>query len=876
MGIGRYFQRREQDAELAREIEAHIAHETDENVARGMTALEARRRARIKFGSARIVREDVWKWNTIGVLDDLWRDLRYVVRTLRRTPGFAISVILVMALGIGAVTAMFTIVRSVLLKPLPFREPERLVMLYERSADGKFPYNSVAGGAYLAWQREARTFEQLAAWQQEGYNLSASNGQLPEMITGAPVSWNFFVTLGVQPVLGRAFEEPDDRNGADATVMLSWGLWKRRFGGDASLVGKTVQLDGKAYTVIGIMPAWFSYPDAATQAWLPARHEVRPLTLEDVGDHQFRAVARLKPGVTMAQALSEVDAIQARVHTANPTKTAGSGANARLLLDDVVGDYKTPLYALLAATFCVLVIACLNVVNLFVARAAARRKESAIRSALGGSSWRLIREQMMESVVLAITGGGIGLELAYLAVLWVSGTRHGMARAEAIRVDWAVIALASGLTFVSGVIAGVISAWSSRGERLVASLQEASRTHSGGRSKARLRKMLLATEMGLTVVLLIGAGLLLKSYQSLRAVKLGCATENVLTMHISLPQAHYKNAGEISAFFEGLINEVRRLPGVERAGLVSHPPGAGYGGDNQFTVPEHPALPPGEFQFGIRRYADPGYFEAMGIPLLSGRTFRAGERLDAARQAIIEDSFARRYFPSEDPIGRHLRVALADNINFQDFEIVGVVGNTRQELTKPTDSMIYYPTYSGLLNDSYIVVRSTKDVTQLALPIQKLMAARNPDLAVADIQTMEQIIGWYTSDTSFSAELTFGFAMLSLLLASVGLYGVLSYLVAQRKSEIGVRIALGAQRGQVLRLMLADGMQPTALGLVFGLAGGAAAASLIRNLLYGVNPMNAGVFAGVAVVLLAVAMAACLVPAWRASRLDPVRALRMD
>jgi len=876
MGVRRYFRRRDEDAELAREIEAHVAHETDENVARGIDPVEARRRALVKFGSTQNVREDVWEWNTIEVLDGLWRDFRYVVRTLRRAPGFAVAVIVVMALGIGAVTAMYTIVRSVLLKPLPFAEPQRLVMLYERSADGKFPFNSVAGGAYLAWQREAGNFEQLAAWQQEGYNLSASNGQLPEMIVGAPVSWNFFVTLGVQPALGRAFEESDDRNGADATVILSWGLWKRRFGGDASLVGKTVQLDGKAYTVIGIMPAWFSYPDAATQAWLPVRHEVRPLMLEDVGDHQFRAVARLKPGVALAQALSEVDAIQERVHAANPTKTAGSGANARLLLEDVVGDYKTPLYALLAATFCVLVIACLNVANLFVARAAARRKEAAIRSALGGSGWRLIREQMMESVVLAIAGGGIGLELAYLAVVWVSGTRRGMARADAIRMDWAVIALAIGLTFVSGLIAGMISAWSAGRQELVSALQEAARTHSGGRGKARLRKMLLATEMGLTVVLLIGAGLLLKSYWSLRAVNLGCATDNVLTLHIALPKAHYKSAGEVTAFFEGLINDVRRLPGVERAGLVSHPPGTGYGGDNQFTVPEHPALPPGEFQFGIRRYADPGYFEAMGIPVLNGRTFRDGERLDAARQAIIEDSFARHYFPGENPIGQHVRVALANNIDFEDFEVVGVVGDTRQELTRPTDAMIYYPTYSGRLNDSYIVVRSTKDVTQLAVPIQKLIAARDPDLAVADIQTMEQIIGWYTADTGFSAELTLGFAALSLLLAAVGLYGVLSYLVAQRKSEIGVRIALGAQRGQVMRLTLVEGMQPTALGLVLGLAGGGAAASLIRNLFYGVRPMDAGVFAGVAIVLMGVAMAACLLPAWRASRLDPVQALRID
>jgi predicted permease len=376
-------------------------------------------------------------------------------------------------------------------------------------------------------------------------------------------------------------------------------------------------------------------------------------------------------------------------------------------------------------------------------------------------------------------------------------------------------------------------------------------------------------------VLLVGAGLLLKSYRSLRSVNLGCATDNVLTMHIALPKARYKTAGEVTAFFEGVIRDVRQLPGVERAGWISHPPGTGYGGDNQFTVPEHPALRPGEFRFGIRRYADPGYFEAMGIPLLSGRTFREGERLDAARQVIIEDSFARRYFPGENPVGEHVRVALANNIDFEVFEIVGVVGDTRQELSRPTDAMIYYPTYSGRLSDSYLVVRSRLEVTRLTLPIQKLIAARDADLAV-DIQTMQQIIGWWTTDASFTAGLTLGFAVLSLVVASVGLYGVLSYLVAQRTSEIGVRMALGALPAGVLRLTLLDGMRPAVAGLALGLAGGAAAARAIQGLLYGVKPLDVSVYAGVAMILMAVACSACLLPAWRASRLDPVRALRME
>jgi predicted permease len=875
MGWRRYFRRRDEDEELAREIEAHVAHETDENIARGIDPIEARRKALVRFGGVMNVREDVWKWNTMGVVDDMWRDLRYVGRTLRRAPGFALSVILVMGLGIGAVTAMFTIVRSVLLKPLPFGDRERLVMLYERSLKGGFPYNSVAGGAFLEWLGEAKNFEHLAAWQQRGYNLSSSNGQLPEMLVGAPISWNLFSALGVQPAIGRGFESSEDRDGADAVTILSWGLWKRRFGSDPALIGKTIQLNAKAYTVIGIMPAWFAYPDAETQVWLTVRHEVPPTTLEDVGDHQFRVVALLKPGITMAQGLGEIDAIQKRLHAAHPTRTVGEGANSRPLLEDVVGDYKTPLYALLAATACVLIIGCLNVANLFVARAAARRKESAIRSALGGSRWRLIREQAMESIVLAAIGGAVGFEFAYLATQWVSRTRHDMARAEAIHVDASVIAFAVGITILSGAMAGVLSAWSSRGDKLLTSLQEAARTHSGGRSKARLRKILLAAEMGLTVVLLIGAGLLLKSYESLRATNLGCATQNVLTMEISLPDARYKTPESITSFFEQLVGNVRSLPGVERAGIVSKVPGAGYGGDNMFTISEHPPLPVGEFQFGIRRFADPGYFEAMGIPLLRGRTFREGERLQNSGYVLISDSLARRRFPGEDPIGQHLRVAF-DNENFKEHEIIGVVGDTRVELARRPEEMIYYPMYSGRSTSAQLVVRSQQDVTRLALPIQKLVAAQDADLAVADIETMEQVVGLSTTSASFNAELTLGFAMLSVLLASVGLYGVLSYLVAQRTSEIGLRIALGAQRGSVLRLTLADGLRPTLFGLALGLAGGAVAARLIRDLLYGVQPLDTGVFVGVAFVLLSVAAAACLFPAWKASRLDPIRALRVE
>ena len=370
MGIGRFFRRSAEHADVTREIESHIAHEIDDNLARGMSLEEARRQAHITLGNPQTAIEDVWEWNTAAFLDNLWRDLRYAARTLSRTPGFASIAILIMALGIGANTALLTVVRSVLLKPLPFADPERLVMLYEVSGPNNFPYNVVAGGIFQEWQKQSRSFEQMAIWGGSGYNLSGTNGQLPEKVEGGKCSWNFFSTLGVRPVYGRGFTESDDSPDATATVILSWSLWKRRFGGDPSLVGKDVLLDGQRWTVIGVLPAWFSYPDPETQVWTPIRHETRPAVMDSLNNHQFRVIARLLPGRTLAHSHSDVHTIEKRIRSEHPDlhQTIGKGASIRPLLDEVVGDYKTSLYVLLAATGCFLLIACLNVANLLFER----------------------------------------------------------------------------------------------------------------------------------------------------------------------------------------------------------------------------------------------------------------------------------------------------------------------------------------------------------------------------------------------------------------------------------------------------------------------------------------------------------------------------
>jgi len=873
MSLRRFFRRTSHDSELQREIESYLDHEIDDNIARGMSQQEARRQAHLKFGSPVRVREELWQANTVEFLDHLRRNLRYSSRALLRAPGFALVCVLVMALGIGATTALFTVVHSVLLKPLPFKDPSRLIRLYEHSADEKFPYNDSAAGVYAEWKKQSTSFSDLAILARGfEYGLSGTGGEFPEKVRASECSWDLFPTLGVAPALGRSFTASDDQPSANAPVLVSWGLWKRRFGGDPSILNQPIHLDEKSYTIIGVMPAWFAYPAPGVQVWTPIQHEESPKRWQELDNHMFAVVGRLKPGITETAVQAELTLITRGLHDQHRDNPfISKAANSRPLLEDIVGDYKTPLYVLLAATGCLLLIGCLNVASLLVARGTARRKELAIRAALGGSRWRLLGEHLSESFLLSAAGGIAGLILANAAIQWFVATRQDMNRVEAIRIDASVVAFAVGLTFLCALFAGFMSSLSIKGNQILSSLQESSRSHSAGHSQVQVRKWLLALEVGLTVVLLIGAGLLLKSYERLRSSNLGCITDNVLTMHLNLPNAKYSQPVQRLSFFETLLARVRALPGVRFAGITTTAPGEDYGGDNGFLIQEHPPLPQGTMQFAIHRWVDRSYFEAFGIPFLRGQTFDQNQRLDKANQVIISSSFARRYFGDEDPIGKHLLT-----LGERPYQIVGVVGDTRHEIAKPAQPMMYFPFYSGTESGGTLAVRSSRDVTSLALPIQQIVQELDSELPVSDILTMDQIIGKSTIDASFNATLVLAFAVLSLLLAAVGLFGVLSYIVSQRTTEIGVRIAVGAQRSQVLALMLSDGLRPASIGLLLGLAGGVAASEMIGSLLYAVEPLDVSVFTAVAVILLLVASLACLLPAWRASRLDPIQALRIE
>ena len=863
-------------ADINAELDSHLQMHIDDNLRAGMTVQEARRQALISLGGLEQTRQALRDRRTLPSIGKLIREFRYALRVLWRSPGFAVIAISVMALGIGASVSLFTVVRSVLLRPLPFAQPDRLVALY--GEDGKSG-NEVASGDFYDWQKATGGYEQMAIWRWTGFNMAGDTGELAEFLNAGCGSWNLFATLGITPALGRSFTPADDNASAARTVLLSWSFFERRYNGDPAILGKTIRLNARPYTVIGVLPERFQYPDPKIQLWVPWKVDVPPYDLFTHFDHIGIVVARLKPGVTAAAALAEVNAIQqqtfAHLDGAGPVLDF---AISKPLLEDVVGDVKTPLYVLLAAVVCLLLIACLNFSNLLVARSAARRREAAIRGALGSSRADLIRQQLAESVLLCGLGGSLGVIFASAATRWLTTRWTGMPRAESVHPDAFVLAFVIAVTLLAGVLSGLLPALSATRGGILSVLQEGSRGTSGSTSRATLRRTLLTTEVALTVVLLMTAGLLFHSFLRLRSQELGCATKNVLTATFFLRGDQYAKPEQIVAFDTRLLDKVRSTPGVQAAGLTNVVPGGGYYGDREVWIPEHPPLASGEHRFASYRTADPGYFSAMQITLIRGRFFNESERLDRDKVVIVNQELVRQDFPHEDPIGKHLRVEWRTPQG-ENYEILGVVQDTAYEIGRPPRPMMWMPILSGIpgaTGDTTLVVRGAQNVEALALPMQKIIAALDPDLPVKQILTMEQIVGSSTADSSFSAALALGFAGMALLLAAVGLYGVLAYLVTQRTAEIGVRIALGAERASVLGMVLFDGLRPALLGLALGSAASVGATRLIASILYQTSPLDTTVFASVVGTLLLTAAAACLYPAWRASRLDPMQALRSE
>ena len=880
----RFLRRKRSDAELQNEIESFLTEETAQNEARGMSPEEARRKARIKLGNSQKVRESLWKQNSLLPLTHVGHDLKYAFRTLSRTPGFSIIAIAVMALCMGAATSLFTIVHSVLLRPLPFQDPERLVMVYEHRREAKantgdFHYTPVAPADFYDWRSKTNGFEDMAIMRYAGYDLTGERGELPEAVRAAAGSWNLFPLLGVQPALGRAFTEAEDQPGS-TVVMLSWAVFQRRFAGDTKIVGRQIHLDGRNYTVVGVLPSWFTYPDAGIQLWVPYQADTAPEFLQHHDYHQSQVVARLRPNVSLASAMAQVGAVQYQLHLQYPNDPVAEDVAPRSLNEDLAGNVKRPLNLMMSAVGCMLLIGCLNVSNLLVARGAARQKEVAIRSALGAQRATLIREQLTESVLICAAGGLGGVLLSILATRLLAHAWKGLPTAQSIHIDGAVVAFSCGLMFAAALVAGLLPALSTTGKTMMNALQTSARTGASSVSRTALRKSLLTVEIGITVVLLVAAGLLLKSFMRLRSADVGCVSENMLTLQYSLPAKKYDTPEKVNAFNEGLLERVKRIPGVRAAALGNTLPGAGYWGDFIFTVKEHPPLQPGEDLPGaLTRWADPEFFSSLGIPLVSGRFFTSDDRVSRSDKVIVSRQLVRRYFPDDNPIGKHLRVpahAHSGDPDNADYEIVGIVGDTLYQVGHEPRPTMYFPILEGGGNSEMLGVHTASDPLQFSVPVQKQIASLDPELPVSNVMTMDQVIGASLVNASLSATLVLAFAILSLLLASLGLYGVLSYLATQRTMELGIRMALGAQRGQVLQLMLVDGLRPALFGLGLGLMLSLATTRIFQSMLFGTQPLDFAVLSGVIGTLLAVAILACLVPSWRASRLDPMQALRSE
>jgi predicted permease len=795
--------------------------------------------------------------------------LRYAVRLLVKNPGFSLAAILVLALGIGANTAIFTVVRAVLLAPLPYKDPDRLVRLFESRVVADNPYNVVSPENYRDWLAQASSYEQMAAVGGIGFALSSASGQLPELLTAQMVSANLFDTLGVRPARGRVFTPEEDSLEAPRLTILSDALWRRRFASDPNVIGANIRLDGENYSVIGIMPPGFDYPGPGIQLWVSMwRHEPKG-SQHSRGNHHLSIVGRLKPGVTVSQANTELDGIARRIHQAALAKgeLTGKGAAVSPLAERTVARVKPMLVMLVGAVACVLLIACVNVTNLLLTRALARRREVAIRAAIGATRGQLLRQFLTESLLLAGIGAALGIWLAIWATDALVRRAGDIPRIEEAGINSDVFWFTVSVALLTGIVVGLAPALASSRVDLTSTMQEGGRASTPGKRTGLFRDTLVAVEVALSLMLLIGCGLLLKSFLKLRSVDAGYTADRVLTMGISLPSSRYSTNPQRVAFFETMLERTRSIPGVLAAGMVTIPPLAGHWSDESITIEGRPPLPPGQFQQALNRTADPDYFRVLGIPLKQGRFFTSADRLDAPPVMIISEAFARAYFPGEDPLGK--RVILGG-----PREIVGVVGDVRKQLQLDPEPTMYSPLFRGSASNTTLVVRTAGDPASLAIPIQKELGRLDSDLPAISVRTMDQIAEGGTGQRRFGLTLLTLFAGLAVVLAAIGLYGVLSYSIEQRTAELGIRLALGASTGQIARMVLWQGMKPAALGIVAGLAGGAAATQLLETLLYGVKPADPQVLAGVVALIVLVSAAACLVPAWRSTRIDPVVALR--
>jgi putative ABC transport system permease protein len=812
-------------------------------------------------------------------MNSLLADLRFGLRMLRKHPAFTTIAIITLALGIGANTAIFSVVNAVLLKALPVADPDRLVMVYEAKVARGFNRTSVAPGNYLTWKAQQTVFEEIGAFVTQSFTLAGNDGA--EMLEGARVSANIFGLLRLAPGLGRAFTSEEDRPGGERVVILSHGLWRRRFGGAQDIVGQSITLDDKPYAIVGVMPEGFGFPSDNIDLWAPAALDAER-GLDGMTGRLLQVIARLKSQATIEQARAEMSVITQGMSQANPGFNAGLSVNIVPLREVVVSGWRRILLILFGVVACVLLISCANVANLLLARAATRTRETAIRVAVGASRLRIIRLLLMESLLLAGAGGAVGLLIGWWGVdALVALGPFDQLRESEVGMDANVAWFTFALTVLTGLLFGLAPALKSSKPDLNESLNIGGRGATAG---AGLRSALVVSEIALSLVLLAGAGLMIRSFLRLQSVDSGFDPRNLLTLRLSLPEARYPEARQVISFYQQLTDRLGRLPGVESVAATHALPLSGMGGVRPFTVEGRPRQEPGKVPDVQYRMVSPGYFRTMKIPLIRGRDFTSQDEGQASGVVIINQAFQRRYLPDEDPVGKRITLGGFDD---QLGEVVGVVGDVRHWWagTEAEPEMYWAysqawlarsPTLSRLRRSLTLALRTDGDPQSLIRDVRREVIAVDKALPVTGVRTMEERMGASLAGKRFNTLLLSLFAALALILAVVGLYGVISYTVAERTRDIGVRMALGAQTGDVLRLVIGRGMTLTLAGVGIGLLASFALTRLMKDMLFEVGPTDPLTFVAIAVLLTAAALTACYIPARRASKVDPMVALRTE
>ena len=799
--------------------------------------------------------------------------MRFAIRVLWRSPSFSGIALLALVLGIGANTAIFSVVNAVLLRPMPFRDPSRLVLVWEASP--RTSKKNVANPQNLAdWQKRNRSFEKMAAYVPFQQTMSLTGDGTPDEVPGNYATRDFFSILGVQPILGRDFLPEEDVSGDKNNVaLISEGLWRRRYGADQGILGKKLIVRGTPIMVVGVLPASFRFPDVKADIW-----ELIHLDPQAKRGGRFLApIARLKAGVSIEQAQAEMNIITAELARENPAFDTKWGASVIPLRENFTGELRTPLLVLLGAVGLVLLIACANVANLMLMRSSARQREMAIRTSLGAGRARIIRQLLVESTILGSVGGLLGLLFAVWAkdgLLAMLPDDMSVAKVNSVTIDHNVLAFTAIASLGTGLLFGLLPALRASRPDLSDTLKEGGRAVSASLSRNRMRAALVAGEMALALMLLIGAGLLIKSFVRLENVAPGFQPDRILSLRIGLTSARYGNLQKTSDGLRDILHRIEQVPGVSSVGSIQWPPLSGLGSATGFSVAGRPTPKPGDEPVTGVSIVTPGYFATMSIPLIKGRLFSDRDRAGAPQVTIVSQSLARQQLPGVDPIGQRLFVQWGRQT---PYEIVGVVGDIKHDgLDKESAPNVYFPDAQEPNGGGTLVIRTGADPMKLAPVIEQVIHGYDKDQAIADIQPLDVFLSKSVARPRFQSVLLASFAALALLLAAIGTFGVMSYSVAQRAHEIGIRVALGAQRDQVLRLVVGQGLVLALIGTAAGMAGAFVLTRYLRALLFNVSPTDASIFIAVPVVLCAVALGASYFPARKAAGVDPIAALRYE